>query len=750
MILDRRYELRELLGRGGMGAVYRAEDLLTGRQVALKQVTIPAEEYPLNEEETASHQLTLAQEFQALATLRHPNFITDDDIGFDRQRRPYFTMEYIEDGRDIVEYGQGLPLEQRIDLIIQVLQALVYLHRRGIIHRDLKPANALVVGGQVKLLDFGLSVITSRTVEHVTQSTAGTMAYLAPEIFRNQPYSRSSDLYAVGVMAFQLLTGEFPFTTSNIATLLHDILEKPVDAAAYGLNPNLSLVLNRLLVKDREDRYDAAIEVIQDLCQAAGIPLPPESKEIRESFLQAAKFVGRDAEMAQLTSKLHKSMAGHGSALLIGGESGVGKSRLLEELRIRALVEGVLVFRGQAVHTGPSLYELWRNVLHPLSLYADLSQEEATFFRTAIPDVDWPVGGDNLQRSPLSPQESQEMLCWAVSDSLNRIDQPVMIILEDLQWAGSESLDLISDLISTVSNRTLLLAGTFRDDRPLPVPEDIAHTETITLQRLTHEGIADFSRSMLGDAGQDPGIIELLQEETEGNAFFLVEVARALAEEAGQLDLVNVKTLPDTLLTGGIQAILERRLDRVPEGARPLLLQASVASRILDLELLRLLEPDIDLETWLAVVTDVTVLEPYGETWRFSHDKLREAIKESMSHDLHHELHHRVAAGMEELYADNPEKAGALAVHWGIAGDREKELHYAENAGHLAAASNANVEAVQFFEKALRALNTFPETPQRDDQELDLLLTLEPLMSATRSANNPELDRITIRIQELS
>jgi len=165
--VDRRYELLEPLGRGGMGAVYLAKDLLTGKQVALKQVTVPAEDLiagGLGQEARTDYNLILAQEFQALATLRHPHIISVYDFGFDRSKKPYFTMEFLKDGRDILTYGQNLPMERKVDLIVQVLQALVYLHRRGILHRDLKPANAMIVDDQVKLLDFGLSVITSRSI----------------------------------------------------------------------------------------------------------------------------------------------------------------------------------------------------------------------------------------------------------------------------------------------------------------------------------------------------------------------------------------------------------------------------------------------------------------------------------------------------------------------------------------------------------------------------------------------------------
>jgi hypothetical protein len=494
IIVDRRYQLDRPLGRGGMGIVYRAEDLLTGKPVALKRVTIPADQFILDPDSDGSnYNLSLAQEFQALATIRHPNIISVYDFGFDRQGMPYFTMEFIEGGQDILEFGRNLPLEKKLDLVIQVLQALIYLHRRGILHRDLKPANAMVLDGKVRLLDFGLSVVTSRTVEHLTQTTSGTMAYLAPEIFQGQPYSRASDLYAVGMIAFQLFSGRFPFNASNMATMLLDILGKPVDASAYDVDEGLADVLNRMLVKSRDERYDDPIEVIDDMCAAAGIPVPPETEDIRESFLQAAKFVGRKAELAQLTGKLDKAAAGQGAVLLVGGESGVGKSRLLDELRIRALVNGFLVLRGQAVHDGRSSYQLWQGVLRALSLYADLDDREVAQFRLAVPDVDKLLGRNIPKASLRGPQEIQEKLNRTIGDVLDRVDQPVMIILEDLQWAGSESIDLLTGLVPTVTDRELMIAGTFRDDRPLPFLADLTQVEIFNLQRLTEQGIADFS-----------------------------------------------------------------------------------------------------------------------------------------------------------------------------------------------------------------------------------------------------------------
>ncbi len=264
--------------------------------------------------------IALAKEFKALASLRHPNIVSVLDYGFDSNRQPYYSMEYFPDNKSFTELAEKKSIKAKSKLLVQLLQALVYLHRHNLMHRDLKPANVLVVDGIVKVVDFGISQNFKETVE-LSGDLSGTVAYMAPEMLQNQQVTTSSDLYSFGLIAYETFVGKLPFDTSNMAVLLADKLTKEIDVSDQGLPKKLEKVLSRLLQKNPKDRYQKASEVIVDLSKAVDIKAPKESTEIRESFLQAAKFVGRDSEMETLEHALGDAIEAPGQPIWSGRES---------------------------------------------------------------------------------------------------------------------------------------------------------------------------------------------------------------------------------------------------------------------------------------------------------------------------------------------------------------------------------------------------------------------------------------------
>jgi eukaryotic-like serine/threonine-protein kinase len=718
-IIGKRYELQSTIGRGGMGAVYQAYDRLTGESVALKRVYEDGANLPdLNTSGGGrDFRLMLAQEFKLLATMHHPYIIKVQDYGFDSAGVPYFTMELLADAVNLLEACQQADQPTIVRYFVQILQALEYLHRRGVLHRDLKPANVLVMQGEVRVLDFGLSKMLDRAKEESGEdtATAGTIAYMAPEILMGHRATVASDLYATGVMFYEALAGVFPFDDNNITTLINQVIYEMPDLSRLE-SADLKLVVERLLQKDPDSRYADAREAFQALEWSAQLPTELNTTGVRESLIKSARLVGRDSEIGQLTDAFNTTLKGRGNVTLIAGESGVGKSRLIDEIRTLTLVQGALVMRGSGVGEGGTPYQIWRTVFRWLALLVDdMTPLEAGLIKLLVPDVITVPDYDLNAAEELESQKVQSHLLQLLERGLLNQDRPIMIMLEDLHWAGSESLSLLSHLVGAVANLPVMVIASYRDDERPDLPKTLPALPVIKLDRLDEQDIAELSRAMLGDAGTHPQVIDLLNRETEGNVFFLVEVVRALAEEVGDLDQIGRMTLPQSVFAGGIKKIIQRRLNHVPESMRRPLQLAAVSGRELNLQLLAAISPETNIDTFLTVCANAAVLESRDGTWQFTHDKLRGGVLEQLSPVARRELHHRVAQGIE-AQSGTEAFAAALAYHWGQAGDREREEHYVAIAGEQALRSGAYQQAIDFFERALQLMH--PEALSTEESQI--------------------------------
>jgi eukaryotic-like serine/threonine-protein kinase len=696
-VLSQRYDVLDLLGKGGMGAVYRAHDRLTGQAIALKRVertsdgistTAPTED---NELRTA-----LAQEFRVLASLRHPNIVSVLDYGFDEVRQPYFTMELLEGGDHIDKVAQGRPLDEQLQLMVQMLQALVYLHRHGVLHRDLKPSNVLVIDNTVKVLDFGLALF-----ENTEDSALGTLPYMAPELLYGKRADERADLYAVGLIIYEILVGEHPFEDENRSQLVTNILSAHPDLKP--LSPQMRPILHRLLQKEPDGRYSSASEVIDALHRAHSMNRPRETTASRESFLQAARMVDREAEREQLHDALGGALRERGSVWLIGGESGVGKSRLLDELRTAALVRGAQVVRGETLSEGANPYSLWREPLRYLALVSELDALATSTLKPILPDIATLLNRPVEDPPPLDPEATATRLTAVIETMLRGLEQPLVILLEDLHFAGEESLALLNNLARLAARLNLLVIGSFRNDENPTLPESLPLAHHMTLPRLPREDISELAVAMLGDIGSNPDLVDLLDRETQGNLFFIVEVVRALAEEAGELDSITEINLHRRVLTGGVRQIIQRRLARVPDWARDLLKIAAALGRQIDRDLLAAISPQTNLTGWINTCAHV-VLAAQGDDWIFAHDKLRDALLQDIEESELRAIHRCIAEAIE---ATRPVKDSAvqLTYHWSMAGDPAKEGTYARMAGEEAYRNGAWNEALTLLARAYTLRN---------------------------------------------
>lgn len=748
-----RYKIHEALGAGGMGTVYRATDRLTRQEVALKQVRLDWHEL----RETISEHgaiRALSHEFQTLASLHHPHIISVLDFGVAAphtladsaagvDKIPYFTMTLLPKARPITE-APAPDLHTQIMYLVQALQGLAYLHRRGLVHRDLKPSNILVdEHGNVKVVDFGLAITQAQPSE-----IAGTVSYIAPEVFLGKPLSHRADLYALGIIMVEMLTGRYPYETDGtINGLLNQLFHQQPDWSGFdspALKP-LQPIAARLMTLEADDRYPHAYAVIEDLAQTLHFPIPQESASIRESFLQAASFVGRTHELKLFEQALARLVDTHNPSAaqfwLVGGESGVGKSRLLDEFRIQSLVRGAVVVRGQAIEGTP--YQVWRDALRPLLLTTPLTDLEASTLNPLIPELESLLGRTIADAPPLDTRLEQQRLVTTIIGLLQRQTYPTLVILEDLQWA-EESYDLLRQCIHHLGHVPIMIVGSYRSDERPTLPKQLNIHQVVILPRLSNTQIESLAAAMLGKVGQTPKIVNLLEQESEGNIFFIIEVVRALAEEAGSLHNIGQITLPPRVFAQGIQSLIERRLQQVPEWGRPLLEVAAIIGRHLNLTLLMAwdttLRDTARLDEWLDISANSAIVDMQDGRWRFRHDKIREGILRGLSAARLRDLHARVATLIERVFADDlgPYYA-ALARHHQAAGDERAEREYSYLAGLRAAGQFSNAEAITFLSRSIEL------TPPDDlDRRLSLYLAREKVYAllADQTARFADLEAL--------
>jgi len=699
-----RYLLNEPLGTGGMGVVYRAWDRLTEQDVALKRVTSAGERWLFASfSSDGDSRVALAREFQFLASLRHPHIISVLDYGFDDERQPYFTMPLLANAPDILTASTHAPNGQFAGYAVQILQALIYLHQRGIIHRDLKPANILVQpDGTVKLLDFGLAAYSEEA-----NAAAGTLNYLAPEIMLGERASVESDLYAVGLIVYEMFMGQHPFAGRTLDETLRRMQNETPNL--NGIPIALHPFLRKLLARDPTGRYSSAAQALAALRIALDDTSPFEDRNALASGLQTAPFVGRERELERLREALDRMLDGCGGLWLIGGESGVGKSRFVNELRIRALVRGALVLTGQEVVSGREPFQLWKETIRRLALLVPLTEFEVAELSQIVPDLPTLSG---ITPAPASSLDA-DRIAHLIADLVARCPLPSVLILEDLQWS-EESFAPLRILIDRLPTLPLLIIATYRDDERTALPRQLPGAKVIRLERLAPPDIIRLSQTMMGSVGARPEVVDLLQRETEGNVFFLVETVRALAEMSGGLREIGEVTLPRSIFAGGMRTIIERRLEKMPMEYRPLLWQAAVYGRALDVVLLRALNAraarPVNFDVWLSAGLDTAIFEIADGVPRFAHDKLREASIECIPKTERAEVHRQVAFMLETLHRDSRPDAEAVLHHWSQAGNAERELFYIPIvAAQQIELSGRYHEAREILQRGLRLLDIHPD-----------------------------------------
>ncbi|MCH8814540.1 MAG: AAA family ATPase [Chloroflexi bacterium] len=462
-------------------------------------------------------------------------------------------------------------------------------------------------------------------------------------------------------------------------------------------------------------------------------------------MIDRTPFVGRESERQELQRLLERAVTGQGSLVMIGGEPGVGKTRLAQELALQAERTGVTVRTGHCYEMEGSppytpFIELIQEAIQAAqaqpealrSILADSAPEVARIvpeLRRMFPDLPPPL--------ELPPDQERRYMFNSIRDFVDRASRiaPLLILIDDLHWADDSSLLLLQHFAQHLAQMPVLMLATYRDTeleagRPLSrTLEELIRqrlTHRIVLKRLPEQGVSEMLRGL---SGQEPPLqlVSAIYKGTEGNAFFVEEVFHHLAEEGKLLDTegrwLSDLEVSELDVPEGVRLVIGRRLDRVGEECRRVITAAAVIGRVFSFELLSSLR-EVDDELLLDALDDAERAHLITSTseapvvhFTFAHELIRQTLLSDVSGARRQRLHLRVADAMESVYAaDLEEHAGDLAEHLRRAGssDTDKMVRYLTLAGDRALASAAFEDALRQYETALSLQASSEGRPRAD------------------------------------
>ncbi|MEH2261799.1 ATP-binding sensor histidine kinase [Nostoc sp.] len=750
------YQIREQLYSGSRTLVYRAVREADNQAVVIKLLK---RDYP-----TFSELVQFRNQYSLAKNLDIPGIIKPHSL------EPYHNgyALVMEDfgGISLRQFTKEQPqnLEQFLIIALQLTDILHQLHQQRVIHKDIKPANILINPDTklLKLIDFSISSLLPRETTEIQNPNVleGTLAYLSPEQTgrMNRGIDYRSDFYSLGVSFFELLTGKLPFDSQDPMELVHCHIAK-LPPNVCDVNSEIPLVLgnivHKLMAKNAEDRYQSALGLkhdlhlcIKQLKEIAKIEhFSIGKRDISDRFAIPEKLYGREQEVKILLEGFERVANGASEFMLVAGFSGIGKTAVVNEVHkpivrqrgyfikgkydqfnrnipLSAFVQAFRDLMGQLLGESDSQLKQWKNrILTALG-------ENAQVIIEVIPELEQIIGQQSpvVELSGSASQNRFNLLFQKFIQVFTTVTHPLVMFLDDLQWADSASLNLIQVLIGQRESGYMLLIGAYRDNEV-----SLAHPLILTLEEIKKAGTTvntialsplnqESLNSLVKDTLQCPAAIaqpltQLVYQKTQGNPFFSTQFLKALHEEGGidfapkvghwQCDISYVRSLS---LRDDVVEFMAMQLKKLPVTTQNVLKLAACIGNSFDLAMLAIIYEKSQAETatdlWKALQEGLVI--PSNDIYKFYQSKSESQIEENgqLQAALTDEkvivfykfLHDRVQQAAYSLIPDNQKqlmhlKIGRLLLN--VMSETEKEEKIFEIVNQLNKGSDLIVLATE-------------------------------------------------------
>ena len=819
------YRVTGTLHRSPNSIVYSAQKLGADPDAPRVAIKLSNTAYPsLAQLAKLRNQYALARELQGDGIVRPLALKTFD-------RGHFLVLDYL-DGISLADYcqGQPLPLADFFEMSRQMVRVLGRIHDQSVIHKDIKPSNLIREkdSGKIYIADFSIASRLPRESQRLQHfgHLEGTLAYLSPEQTgrMNRSIDYRSDFYSLGVTFFELLSGQLPFPQQDAAELVYAHLAQtppPLRSLRPELPEALEAIIRKLMAKNPEDRYQSAGGLWRDLhrCHECWQEHPQEpiqftiaSSDWSDRFVIPEVLYGREAEVQTLLNAFDHASQGNSSLILVAGYSGIGKTSLVKEVHrpiarkngyfIRGkfdLLQGnsplsgfVQAFRelvDQVAAAGPEELAAWRSRLRE-----SLGDHGGILLETLPELVD--LIGEMPSEPDISAMQRENRFNLAFGDFVRGAvagDRPLVLFLDDLQWADSASLKLLERLLAESQNHSLLTIGTYRDNEvgpghPLLLSlANIAKTsriESLTLGPLKRDDVSRLTALTLHRTPTDSQpLADLLYNNSQGNPFFVNQLLKTLYERGAIAFNPDTGTwayhlsLARTLaLTDDVVELLGQKLQQLPPSCQTLLQIAACIGNHFDLNTLATVAQqspgDVARQLWPALEAELII--PANEaskfyqgagrcdeaiavparfanaeqaSYLFLHDRIQQAAHTSIPPAQRPPLHHQIARLLVQA-SPNPDSGDRLfdIVHhyntaWDCLQDDDERLQVVQlnlSAARRAQAATAHAAAYSYSQTALRLLEPRqPWNPPQSPQAADLYqlnLSLHQLAAETAFA----------------